>query len=464
MTSVKRPRPAFSCRTCRTRKVRCGREQPECANCRRMNRKCEYQSTSKGFEKQRDSQARSCIGHSAVSKLDAVSRGHYRVRQIDDSLFGLTPFPEAGAVDPLPPHIDFLTIASVLKTIPGKHRCDGFVQAFLNSVYPLHPLINLPRFQSWYVDFWRWCGEAGTGDSNSAIIPRILLQDVTMICVLFAVLYSGAASSALTSQESTIVKVSTIAASLIVDPFMSRDLGSLEHGLWVSTVVRLAQSVGLNRRKKDTTDQDEDAETQLRRRVWMHLLWLDVQQRLVTGLPLATTVTAGSSLGSLPKPIAGAGQVDTLARNAAILFHALTETAAIQHRFLAIIENVSASTGVISQEVYQGRRRRRSLGSRPDGVILPACGNPYPHPLFTSSTTANTFIRPRSRDRSRPKSIMDLYNPPLHPISPDLHINYIIPGICTIPLVLRALCGADSVHYVADIIPAALAWLYRCIF
>ncbi|KAL4993818.1 hypothetical protein BDV10DRAFT_198043 [Aspergillus recurvatus] len=488
MSLVKKPRPAFSCLTCRTRKVRCGREQPECANCRRMNKRCGYQSISKDVEDQSHGQAQSCIGHSTASELDVAPGGHSRVRQIDNSLLGLAPFPfpKKGTVDPLPPHIDFLIIASVLKVIPNKHTCDGFVQTFLTSAYRLHPLINLARFQSWYVDFWRWCDEAGTADSHTAVIPRILLEDVTMNCVLFAVLYAGAAVPVLASHESTITKdlktavsttltacdhlnhptVNTIAASLIIDPFMSKDLDSLEYGLWVSSVVRLAQSIGLHQQKQDALDKDGAAETQLRRGVWADLQWLDVQHSLVTGLPLATTVTAGGRLGSWPAPTAGAGPGKTVAEDAAIIIHARTETARLQHRFLAVIQNASASasTSVVSEETYQGQRRRRSLGLQMGEVIPPARSNPHPHSLFTIPIATNIFIKSRDRGRSEPRSTMDSYNPPLYPIPPALHINYIVPRICATSLVLRALCGADSVHLSADIILAALARLHRCIF
>lgn len=41
---VKRPRLSLSCSVCRSRKVRCGREHPECTNCIRMNKKCVYES------------------------------------------------------------------------------------------------------------------------------------------------------------------------------------------------------------------------------------------------------------------------------------------------------------------------------------------------------------------------------------------------------------------------------------
>jgi hypothetical protein len=198
-----------------------------------------------------------------------------------------------------------------------------------------------------------------------------------MNCVLFAVLYAGAAASAHTSQESVTTRnlesavsailtscdhlrrptVNTVAASLIIDPFMSKDLGSLEYGLWVSSTVRLAQSIGLHRQEHVTPDRDIDfgsaLEARLERRIWAHIVWLDVQHSLLTGLPLAVTATAGSRFGSLPTPISGAGP-DTLAGDTAILFQARSEIARIQHRLIDTVHNASASTGLISEEIYRG--------------------------------------------------------------------------------------------------------------
>lgn len=39
---ISRPRPCLSCATCRRRKVRCGRESPECYNCIRLREPCHY--------------------------------------------------------------------------------------------------------------------------------------------------------------------------------------------------------------------------------------------------------------------------------------------------------------------------------------------------------------------------------------------------------------------------------------
>ena len=41
---ITKPRPSLSCIVCRRRKVRCGREQPICSNCGRIQETCEYET------------------------------------------------------------------------------------------------------------------------------------------------------------------------------------------------------------------------------------------------------------------------------------------------------------------------------------------------------------------------------------------------------------------------------------
>lgn len=43
---IMRPRQSLSCVVCRRRKVRCGKEQPACGNCVRINENCEYESNT----------------------------------------------------------------------------------------------------------------------------------------------------------------------------------------------------------------------------------------------------------------------------------------------------------------------------------------------------------------------------------------------------------------------------------
>ncbi len=44
---ITRPRPSLSCVICQRRKVRCGREQPACSNCVRIQEACQYDADNR---------------------------------------------------------------------------------------------------------------------------------------------------------------------------------------------------------------------------------------------------------------------------------------------------------------------------------------------------------------------------------------------------------------------------------
>ncbi|KAL5335044.1 hypothetical protein BJX70DRAFT_333832 [Aspergillus crustosus] len=395
---VKRPRPSHNCLVCRSRKVKCGREQPECANCRKMGRRCEYQagvSSGQSTTQQQDLQAGNPM---EVAPSDQISHSvpmngagnQPATRQIANLFFGINNIPNTLATndkslsnDPFPPHIDFLATASVLKTIPAKSICDTLLEAFMSFVYPMYPLIDTVKFQAWYVDFWRWADE----ESQSAMIPATLLDDVTGNCLLFAVLYAGAyvtpssvwAQSVLRQENKDALvyglkiaymktlsacdhinhpTISSIASELVTDPFMERELDSLSHGLFVSSIGRLAQSIGLH--LESTLSKVNERTQQHRRRIWDHIVWLDMQYSIASGLPLSV----GASLSRF-----GTSTVDMSSLDAGIpdrnmisvLLSARSETTRLAHTFLFTTQN----SEIIHEEAYREfRSQAREINSK----------------------------------------------------------------------------------------------------
>ncbi|KAL4865072.1 hypothetical protein BDV12DRAFT_200456 [Aspergillus spectabilis] len=382
---VRRPRPSLNCLICRDRKVRCGREQPECANCKKMGRECAYQT---GLSSQRSTpqgvtQTRNPMydePSSWISKHLSKTAAHdeTRTRQITGSFFGLDhilhPLVDSdkqSSNDPLSPHIDFLTIAFVLRSMPARSVCDALVEAFLTFIYSVYPLIDTAKFQSWYIDFWNWSGQV----SQSAIIPKALLNDVTGNCHLFAILFAGAivAPTATWMQPSlrqankgALVKelktaylktlsasdylehptMSTIVSELIADPFMGREVGGLSNGLFLSSISRLAQSIGLHR---ESTEPDIDsAAQQHRRRVWQHIMWLDVQYSIASGIPLGCEV----GLVNIPDVATEMPTQDGDSQDqymVSLLLFSRSKIARLEHRFLKLVQN----THTIEEEKYQ---------------------------------------------------------------------------------------------------------------
>ncbi|KAL4914359.1 hypothetical protein BDW62DRAFT_190422 [Aspergillus aurantiobrunneus] len=259
----------------------------------------------------------------------------------------------------LPPHIDLLTLASVLRSIPTKAICDTLLESFHTSVHPIYPLVDTPKFQSYYSDFWKWCNESTPSDT----IPAIVIEDITSTCLLLAVLYSGAAAAppslwarpvlrtvnrdALLKDrkiacENTLTAcahldhptLNTIISSLLSEPFMGRDLDSLSNGLFISTVTRLAQSIGLHR--EDATEGVDLPAKQIRQRIWGHIWWLDLQYSVVSGMPPAVSEILSQA-------------TTTPAQCTTLLAQAWSEATRFAHRFVGNMQTVT----LITESTYQ---------------------------------------------------------------------------------------------------------------
>lgn len=225
----------------------------------------------------------------------------------------------------LPPsHISSVSLAKVLGSLPTKPVCDAIFRTFLVSVYPIHPLVDIPTFQSDCDAFWEWAA------AGSLIPPAKLIEDPSFTCLLFAVLYSGASVTPISTwqdsssplatieRKTTIEQLSaacsgslsacqhtahptinTLVASILVNQFSNEET-PLQRALFVSTAVRLAQSMGLHRlcevpRAGSARDY--------RNRIWSHIIWLDVQSSIASGLPTCyhsrLVPTGNGSIGRL---------------------------------------------------------------------------------------------------------------------------------------------------------------------
>ena len=206
------------------------------------------------------------------------------------------------------PYIDSLGLANLLTTLPQKVVCDALLQSFSISIYPIHPLIHLSTFQTDYNNFWQWCRNSDISQPDNK-----LLGDPTFLCLLFSVLYCGATVSPLAmwmadnlqdvEKSSTVERLretystslsmcqhlqrptfSTLVSSLLAHSCSRSDAELLEDSKFVGMVLRLAQNMGFHH---DGSSFDLDNITsELRRRVWWHIVWLDVHTCILHGSQL----------------------------------------------------------------------------------------------------------------------------------------------------------------------------------
>ncbi|KAL9598935.1 MAG: hypothetical protein Q9179_003736 [Wetmoreana sp. 5 TL-2023] len=216
-----------------------------------------------------------------------------------------------GAEDPVrtptETHIDRPALAKLLSHLPSKQICNTLLYSFLISVHPLYPLIHVSTLRAGYNNFWQWYENPATPLSTVK-----LMDDPTFLCLLFSILYCGAViapypfwgSGALDTVDKDVVTknlrfildaslkcvqylqhptINTLIASLLSHSFIMQggkvdDLGNF------SAVIRTAQRMGLH---IEVSGPEFDVPTcEVRRRIWWHILWLDLQHSVMHGLPM----------------------------------------------------------------------------------------------------------------------------------------------------------------------------------
>ncbi|KAH8698354.1 hypothetical protein BGW36DRAFT_144614 [Talaromyces proteolyticus] len=206
------------------------------------------------------------------------------------------------------PHIAAASLANLLRSLPTKPVCDVLLQAFFIAVWPLAPLVHAPTMQAEYDDFWEWCR-----NSNTVMPPAKLQDDPTFISLLFAVLLCGASAAPITIwasaslqtlRKETIVNhlksaytaslsmsqhlehptFNTLVSTLLTGPFVDHPREPMRNLVSVSTTVRLAQTMGFH--SEWASSALDPVTREMRRRAWWHIIWLDVQSSISTGLPL----------------------------------------------------------------------------------------------------------------------------------------------------------------------------------
>ncbi|KAF3927017.1 hypothetical protein ABW21_db0201973 [Orbilia brochopaga] len=192
-----------------------------------------------------------------------------------------------------------------LKYLPLEHQSHALYKAFLNGVHPVIPLLHSPSFNRDYTKFWKLQVHESTDDMHFS---------PTFIPLLFAVLYTGALSisnrkfseafpdkdhtrnmitghlhrAALATLAVTAFPrgptLSSLIAYLLIHTCKIREEEPLTSYAFVGVAMRAAQSAGLHR-EPSTFKGLNEVEREVRRRIWWHIIYLDVQAAIATGLP-----------------------------------------------------------------------------------------------------------------------------------------------------------------------------------
>ncbi|KAK9465265.1 hypothetical protein V1512DRAFT_266317 [Lipomyces arxii] len=348
---IKRSRKITICLSCYKRRVKCDKDKPQCKQCQALSIKCEYataipvvegsgsgseepviavsnsNTTKRKLEHSIDKEELTPTSKRADVGILAVNNNTgetiYANTAYWPSFFKESQFwnsqPESpravgnGVVDQ-----QYLFESSqcrrlIASYLPDKQIVDDLIYEFYNVVHPFCPVIDRDTFLSLYdSQFWD-----AVNDSE-----QILL--ITFTCLLFAVLYGGCLSrvevlkySNGPNQMQDVKAYETLsenfltafeAASKIhkfpehpsltclvgctIIQLCRRKDGMLDTTIDISRLIRIAQVMGLHRDPELFRASGlDDFQINLRRRLWWHLVHLDVAASLGNGVPCTTQIS-----------------------------------------------------------------------------------------------------------------------------------------------------------------------------
>lgn len=183
-------------------------------------------------------------------------------------------------------------VNTVIHEFPSRETCQPFFESFLLSVQPIVPVCHTPTLERDYDEFW------------ANFSPEYAVESLALI---LAVLYTGAAnstrvdiptSSALHQLYEEIfcmvdfasyharnmpISIQLLQGHIIMNTYKASHLAPFSAFGFLPQVIRFAQSLRLHVEKKTGAASELDVHVQ--RRIWWHLVFLDVESTVATGLP-----------------------------------------------------------------------------------------------------------------------------------------------------------------------------------
>ncbi|KAF7945095.1 hypothetical protein EAE96_009875 [Botrytis aclada] len=336
---IRRYRRTTACTTCRDRRVKCSRDRPSCAQCKKGGRLCKYlNSEIPEFEFIEVNVSKSPVRKSpspVISnpiterksgiKSKATSRSTVKTTRISSPPFPAKTLANDSDTQLHQPNKSFaITLGALGKgfisyfrtKIPAREVCDHFLNNFI-GLQSAVPICHIDTLVDEYTSFW----------ANLS-----LETSVESTLLILAILYCGAANSTINiSQSSTlhdlyeqlldIVNLPTfhcthrgssaiqlLQAYLLVNTFQASTSTSQFRYGFLPHAIRLAQSLQLH---SDKPYQSNGIQAEVEKRMWWHLLFLDLQSTIATGAPSLVTRNGYKNDFSLPMVLNHASSQDS---------------------------------------------------------------------------------------------------------------------------------------------------------
>ena len=179
-------------------------------------------------------------------------------------------------------------VATLAARLPPQEACQPFLENFIRTVHPVIPIFHIPTLRQECAEFWKslspstsvesliqTLGVLYTGAANSASV-----DDVAQSLSLFALYEEVFRVIEFSAFYATSASLQLLRGFVIVNSFRASQLAPFSAFGFLPQAIRFAQSLRLHIGQK----KGKAPEIEARRRLWWHLVFLDVESTIASGL------------------------------------------------------------------------------------------------------------------------------------------------------------------------------------
>ena len=179
-------------------------------------------------------------------------------------------------------------LIDIMQSLPPHEDCWRLYQAFKLRVHPIVPIIHLPTLETLILEFWNDFPFAMHGDTLALLLAvtycGLISLDEDRYFDLSDTLYSSYEKLIQSYDFPTDFSKSTLPrlqSYVLVGTCRASQTEPIASFGFLPSTVRIAQALKLHIESKS----DNPIDLEIRRRLWWHLIYLDVEASLLSGLP-----------------------------------------------------------------------------------------------------------------------------------------------------------------------------------
>ena len=180
-------------------------------------------------------------------------------------------------------------LVEIMQSLPPYEDCWRLYQAFKFRVHPIVPIVHLPTLEKLAVEFWNDFPFSMHGDTLALLLAvtycgLISVADEQYIDLSASLhrSYNKLMRSYDFPADITKSTVPRLQSYILINTCRASQTEPLASFGFLPSAVRIAQALKLHVEKKSSSDVD----LEVRRRIWWHLIYLDMEASLLSGLPI----------------------------------------------------------------------------------------------------------------------------------------------------------------------------------